>query len=94
MGAASRDAGGVAAALLLRDNLRNRRTIEREYLYALGAARHDVIIANAYFLPGTKMRRALLAGLIVQMTLDSIIWTALGLFLIGAVLAPPRGAAA
>jgi cardiolipin synthase len=54
-------AGGVAAALLLRDNLRNRRTIEREYLYALGAARHDVIIANAYFLPGTKMRRALLA---------------------------------
>ncbi|WP_316153426.1 cardiolipin synthase ClsB [Cupriavidus sp. BIC8F] len=54
-------AGGVRAALLLRDNLRNRRTIEREYLRALGAARHDVILANAYFLPGHKMRRALLA---------------------------------
>lgn len=53
--------GGVPAALLLRDNLRNRRTIEREYRYALGAARHDVILANAYFLPGRKMRRALLA---------------------------------
>ncbi|MGH8783995.1 MAG: cardiolipin synthase ClsB [Cupriavidus necator] len=54
-------AGGIRAALLLRDNLRNRRTIEREYLRALGAARHEVILANAYFLPGHKMRRALLA---------------------------------
>lgn len=54
-------AGGVLAALLLRDNLRNRRTIEREYLRALGVARDDVILANAYFLPGHKMRRALLA---------------------------------
>ncbi|TPQ43755.1 cardiolipin synthase ClsB [Cupriavidus pinatubonensis] len=53
--------GGMRAALLLRDNLRNRRTIEREYLHALGAARDDVILANAYFLPGHKMRRALLA---------------------------------
>ncbi|UBM11395.1 cardiolipin synthase ClsB [Cupriavidus metallidurans] len=70
-------AGGVAAALLLRDNLRNRRTIEREYLYALGAARHDVIIANAYFLPGTKMRRALLAcrerGVRVRLLLQGMV---------------------
>lgn len=54
-------AGGMRAALLLRDNLRNRRAIEREYLQALGGARREVIIANAYFLPGHKMRRALLA---------------------------------
>lgn len=53
--------GGVTAALLLRDNLRNRRAIERDYLKALGTAREDVILANAYFLPGRKLRRALLA---------------------------------
>ncbi|WP_009522985.1 cardiolipin synthase ClsB [Imbroritus primus] len=52
---------GVRAALVLRDNVRNRRAIEREYLVALGNARHDVIIANAYFLPGLRFRRALLA---------------------------------
>jgi len=55
------EAAGVRAALLLRDNLRNRRAIEREYLHALGAAREDVILANAYFLPGRRVRRALLA---------------------------------
>ena len=49
----------VRAALLLRDNLRNRRTIERAYLDALAHARHDVLIANAYFLPGKKFRDAL-----------------------------------
>ncbi len=51
----------VRAALVLRDNVRNRRAIEREYLVALGNAKHDVIIANAYFLPGLRFRRALLA---------------------------------
>lgn len=69
--------GGVPASLLLRDNLRNRRTIEREYLYALGAARHDVILANAYFLPGHKMRRALLAcrerGVRVRLLLQGMV---------------------
>lgn len=50
---------GVRAALLLRDNLRNRRTIERAYLDAFARARHDVLIANAYFLPGKKFRDAL-----------------------------------
>jgi len=52
---------GAYAALLLRDNLRNRRSIERDYLKALGSAREDVILANAYFLPGRKLQRALLA---------------------------------
>ena len=51
--------GSVRAALLLRDNLGNRRTIERAYMDAFAHARHDVLIANAYFLPGKKFRDAL-----------------------------------
>ncbi len=47
------------AALVLRDNLRNRTQIERSYRRALADARHEVWIANAYFLPGGKLRRAL-----------------------------------
>lgn len=53
-----------------------------------------IVAAGSDAVEMVGMRRALLAGLIVQMTLDSIIWTALGWFLIGAVLAPPRAAAA
>ena len=49
----------VRAALLLRDNLRNRAVIERAYLRAIGRAREEIIIANAYFVPGGRMRRAL-----------------------------------
>ena len=48
------------AALVLRDNLLNRRSIERAYRKAIGRARQEVIIANAYFLPGGKLRRALM----------------------------------
>ncbi|MES2423505.1 MAG: cardiolipin synthase ClsB [Pseudomonadota bacterium] len=47
------------AALLLRDNLRNRRSIERAYSKAIGEARNEIIIANAYFMPGGRLRRAL-----------------------------------
>ncbi|NNU41908.1 cardiolipin synthase ClsB [Ramlibacter montanisoli] len=50
----------VRAALLLRDNLRNRAVIERSYLRAIGRAREEIIIANAYFVPGGRMRRALI----------------------------------
>lgn len=50
---------GAAAALLLRDNLSHRHDIERAYLKAIGVARHDIVIANAYFVPGRKLRRAL-----------------------------------
>jgi cardiolipin synthase len=52
----------VHAALVLRDNVRNRRTIERFYLRALGRARREVLIASAYFLPGRRLRRALCAA--------------------------------
>ncbi len=50
----------VRATLLLRDNLRNRKRIEKAYLKAIGEARQEIIIANAYFLPGGKLRTALL----------------------------------
>lgn len=50
---------GARAALLLRDNLRNRRRIEQSYLQAIGSARSEVIIANAYFLPGSRLRHSL-----------------------------------
>jgi cardiolipin synthase len=48
------------AGLLLRDNLLNRGQIERAYLKAIGAARHEIVIANAYFLPGRRVRQALI----------------------------------
>ncbi|MCR4304613.1 MAG: cardiolipin synthase ClsB [Gallionella sp.] len=44
---------------LLRDNVRHRHDIERAYLNAIEAARHEIIIANAYFLPGRGFRLAL-----------------------------------
>ncbi len=47
------------AGLLLRDNVLHRSQIERAYLKAIGSARHEVLIANAYFLPGRRLRQAL-----------------------------------
>lgn len=63
--------GTVKAKLVLRDNLRFRRQIENAYLAALRVARTEVVIANAYFLPGIRFRRALIAaaGRGVQVTL-------------------------
>ena len=49
----------MRAALVLRDNVRNRSRIEKAYRRAIGNARHEIIIANAYFMPGGKLRRAL-----------------------------------
>ena len=51
---------GVLAALVLRDNLRHRTRIERAYRQAIGEAREEIIIANAYFLPGRKLRKGLI----------------------------------
>lgn len=48
------------AALLLRDNLRHRFDIEQSYLAAIRRARHEILIANAYFLPGHRFRHALI----------------------------------
>jgi cardiolipin synthase len=60
--AAPRDCGATLAALLVRDNLRHRRDIENAYLRAIHRARHEIVIANAYFLPGLNFRKALLAA--------------------------------
>ncbi len=50
----------TSAELVLRDNLRNRTRIERAYRKAIGAAREEILIANAYFLPGRKLRKGLI----------------------------------
>jgi cardiolipin synthase len=52
----------VQAGFVVRDNLRNRRTIQRAYLQALGRARKSVLLANPYFAPGAKFRHALAAA--------------------------------
>jgi cardiolipin synthase A/B len=51
--------GPTLAALVLRDNLRNRRTIQQAYLKALGGARKTALLANPYFAPGRKLRDGL-----------------------------------
>jgi cardiolipin synthase len=51
--------GHQRAAFLIRDNLRHRRDIEQAYLDAINNARSEIIIANAYFLPGRHFRQAL-----------------------------------
>lgn len=45
--------------LVLRDNVRHRTHIERAYRKAIGSAHHEVVVANAYFFPGLRLRRAL-----------------------------------
>lgn len=52
-------AQGMRAALVLRDNLRYRQRIEDVYLVAIGRAQRDVLIANAYFFPGRRLRKVL-----------------------------------
>ena len=51
---------GVDAAFVLRDNVLHRRDIEDAYLNAINAAKTEIIIANAYFVPGRRFRQALL----------------------------------
>jgi cardiolipin synthase len=51
--------GEQTAAFLVRDNIRHRRDIEEAYLAAIAAAREEILLANAYFLPGRRFRRAL-----------------------------------
>lgn len=49
----------IVAGLVVRDNLSNRRTIQNAYLKALGGARASAMLANPYFAPGRKLRKAL-----------------------------------
>lgn len=52
--------GNMRAAFLVRDNIRHRRDIETAYLRAIDQAKSEIIIANAYFLPGLNFRHALI----------------------------------
>ena len=64
----------LRVAFLIRDNLRHRHTIEAAYLTAIKAARVEILLANAYFLPGRRIRRALMnaaqRGVRVQLLLQ------------------------
>ncbi len=51
--------GHVRAAFVVRDNFAHRRDIERVYLAALALARDEIVIANAYFLPGRRFKKLL-----------------------------------
>ncbi len=54
--------GESLAALVVRDNVRHRHAIEAAYLAAIEGAREEILLANAYFLPGRRLRQALLAA--------------------------------
>lgn len=55
-------AGSQLATVLIRDNLRHRNDILHAYLEAIESARHEILIANAYFLPGVRFGLALQAA--------------------------------
>ncbi len=58
---ALQDAGSLRkVAFVTRDNFLHRRDIETAYLAAIKQAKSEIIIANAYFVPSRRFRRALL----------------------------------
>ncbi len=63
--------GSLRAAFVIRDNVLHRHDIEDAYLAAIEGARQDILLANAYFLPGRRFRRALLraAGRGIRVTI-------------------------
>ena len=54
--------GSLSAALVLRDNLFHRRSIESAYVYAIRQARSEIVLAMSYFIPSRRLRKALLAA--------------------------------
>lgn len=46
-------------AFVARDNFRARRAIEKAYLSAIAHAKSEIMLANPYFAPGRRLRRAL-----------------------------------
>ena len=55
-------AGVALAGLAVRDNIRNRRVIQRTCLQALYSAKKSAMLANPYFAPGRTLRDALAAA--------------------------------
>ena len=70
----TKPAGLAEVMFVARDNRHQRDAIERQYRAAIHAARHEVIIANAYFFPGYRllraMRRAVRRGVRVRLILQ------------------------
>jgi len=54
--------GFQRAAFLIRDNFRHRSDIEDAYLAAIEEANEEIVLASAYFFPGIRFRRALVAA--------------------------------
>jgi cardiolipin synthase A/B len=53
---------GIQAAYIERNNVLHRHDIELAYLDAISKATTEIVIANAYFLPGKRFRQAILAA--------------------------------
>ena len=53
---------GMKAAFVIRNNVLHRRDIETAYLDAINNSSSEILIANAYFLPGKRFRKALVAA--------------------------------
>ncbi|MEP7155767.1 MAG: cardiolipin synthase ClsB [Betaproteobacteria bacterium] len=51
--------GSHDAAFVIRDSVRNRRSIERTYTFAIAHAKREVLLVCPYFLPGRHLRRVL-----------------------------------
>lgn len=56
---ARQSSGNMCAAYVMRDSVLHRNDIEQAYLAAVEAAQDKIVIANAYFLPGSAFRHAL-----------------------------------
>ena len=74
-------AKGVDAAFVLRDNLIHRREIENAYLSAIKTAKSEIIIANAYFVPGRRFRQALLRATKRGVKIELLLQGRMGYFL-------------
>ena len=60
---ASTSTGGtMRAAFLMRDNFHHRRDIEAAYVRAINQAESEIVLAHAYFLPGSDFRHALITA--------------------------------
>lgn len=51
---------GTKLNFIERDNFRHRQDIEKAYLHAIQNAKYEILIANAYFIPGKKFEKALI----------------------------------
>jgi cardiolipin synthase len=52
----------VRIAFVPRDNVRNRRRIEYAYLAAIRLARLEILLCHAYYFPGRRFRKSLVAA--------------------------------